>query len=54
MKKNGPFWTTDVSFKGIEKIINNLKKMKNKKFLSLQKKYSKKLMPYNKKNTNFG
>ena len=51
LKKNGPFWTTDVSFKGIEKIINNLKNMKNKKFLSLQKKYSKKLMPYNKKNT---
>lgn len=51
--KNGPFWTTDTSYKSIEKIINNLKYMNNSRFKSLQKKYSKKLMYYDKNNSKF-
>ena len=49
-KKNSFFWTTKTSFNDLEKTINYLRDMKEKKFLSLTKNYSNNLLPYFKNN----
>lgn len=50
LKKNGFFWTTKTSFNDLEKIINHLRDMKEKKFLSISKNFSNNLLPHSKNN----
>lgn len=53
LKKNGPFWTTNVTYRGFETIVNRVRDMKNNEFKSLFSKYAKNLMPYDKNNKIF-
>ena len=50
LKKNGFFWTTKTSFNDLEKIINHLRDMKEKKFLSISKNFLNNLLPHSKNN----
>lgn len=50
-KKNGPFWTTKLNYKNLEKIINKFNKMKQSQFVNLYKQHFKKLIYYDKYNS---
>ena len=43
-KKNGPFWTTKISYHIIKKLIDNLKNLNQFEFNKLNRKYGKKLI----------
>jgi len=49
-KRSGPFWSQDISFNVIKKILLKVKNYKEKEWLLISKKYSKELMSYDKSN----
>lgn len=52
-KKNGIFWTQDVTFKNIKKIIDNLRNINESKFKKICNEYCKKTMLYDYDNKKF-
>ena len=53
LDKDGPFWTRDNSYEGLKKIINNVKNMDENSWKNLHNNYINKIMPQDKKNSNF-